>query len=417
MCCVQSNTLAKKESESSAYWPMLLLYGFLFMEYIRPPFVPPQLTLFFALLLVFVSIQKATRSKVALPQVKLIILFNIICAASIVSGILLNQHVELHIGHAQTAFKMVFGYSVISVAMAYIVDSYKKIVHFLVAMVSLSLTVMVANLDKITQLERSGHLNLGGYFLGDGNDFALALNIVIPFAYFFLGKLHNTLTRFVFFAVLSVLILGVIFTQSRGAVLGLGTIFLFLTYASKNRARSVVILTVTFVIIISIFSATYLARMDSIANYKQDGSSMGRINAWRASIDMMKDHPFLGIGQGNFSWAYGLHYRPSDVTWRQWRTAHSAYFLVLGELGWFGLMCYIAIIYSNMKAAWQLYKNKKRAFHNSINVERLGKCLFASQIAFVVTGAFLSVAYYPHIFLLTGIIASTHKVVFLDTSE
>ena len=75
----------------------------------------------------------------------------------------------------------------------------------------------------------------------------------------------------------------------------------------------------------------YFERMSTISSH-EDGSSQGRIAAWNAAVQMAIDNPLFGVGAGHFPVKFGAEYRKADCRCRG-MTAHSIYFLILGELG------------------------------------------------------------------------------------
>lgn len=92
----------------------------------------------------------------------------------------------------------------------------------------------------------------------------------------------------------------------------------------------------------------------------------------------------------------------SDIPWQ---TAHSSYFLILGELGIPGIIFLLAIIISNFRAGERtLQEMKTRVTERDDTCRNLVIALNASLVAFAVGGAFLSAAYYPHIYLLAALL-------------
>ena len=79
--------------------------------------------------------------------------------------------------------------------------------------------------------------------------------------------------------------------------------------------------------------------MMSITEYEQDGSAMGRINAWWMAWNLAKAN-FTGGGFDIYEPAVFQAYapNPTDV-----HAAHSIYFQVLGEHGFIGLILFVAI--------------------------------------------------------------------------
>jgi len=74
-----------------------------------------------------------------------------------------------------------------------------------------------------------------GSFLGDENDWALALNMAIPYAYFLGQSSSNTkLVRILYFSGLAVMLLAVINTGSRGGFIGLVVAIAGILYFSRR---------------------------------------------------------------------------------------------------------------------------------------------------------------------------------------
>jgi O-antigen ligase len=167
---------------------------------------------------------------------------------------------------------------------------------------------------------------------------------------------------------------------------------------------------------------TYFQRMELIKSYETEGSAQGRIMAWKAGVRMALDHPILGVGAGHFPVKFGVEYRPPQFgrTEIPWLTAHSIYFLVLGELGFPGLAVLLVLIGSNLVANRRVQLEIEE-WEGSARITdvRLLVCLSASLIAFAVAGAFLTAIYYPHIYVLSGLLAAARRIVRdrLRTSE
>ena len=91
-----------------------------------------------------------------------------------------------------------------------------------------------------------------------------------------------------------------------------------------------------------------------------------------------------------------------------WLTAHSMYFLVIGELGLPGIVTFLVLLASNMRANSGLRRrlvslDASAAECADPEARRTLLLLNASMVGFAMAGAFLSVAYYPHVFVLTGL--------------
>jgi hypothetical protein len=126
---------------------------------------------------------------------------------------------------------------------------------------------------------------------------------------------------------------------------------------------------------------------------------------------MAIDNPLLGVGAAHFPVKIGNEYRPATFI-GSGMTAHSIYFLALGELGFPGLLVLLSFIgwnlWANQKLSRELVARNSRA-HDS-DVQMLASTS-AALIAFASAGAFLSALYYPHPYILGGILSAGRNVV------
>jgi probable O-glycosylation ligase (exosortase A-associated) len=225
---------------------------------------------------------------------------------------------------------------------------------------------------------------------------------------------NSKLRRVIWLSSLAVLVLTVIGTQSRGGTLGLAAVGGYLWLRSPRKGLSLTLALVAVTVILTYAPDEYFNRMQTISAYEEDGSAMGRITAWKAAVQMCLDHPLSGVGAGMFPVSFGTDYRPNEHM--PWLTAHSMYFLVLGELGLPGIVVLLGLTLGNLLAnrrvanaqEAQVAGSRQRLF--PIGSSRLLYLLSASMIGFAVCGAFLSVAYYPHLFVLSGLMISARCV-------
>lgn len=253
------------------------------------------------------------------------------------------------------------------------------------------------------------HYIASGGFLGDGNDFALSVNIAIPLCLFLMQNAQG-FTKKVFFAgALGVLILGVVATQSRGGILALASVGLYYWSRSERKILGAIGLAVVAMFVFIVAPPQFFDRMGTMTQTgeEMEGSAQGRLLAWGAGVRMAMDHPLLGVGPGHYPVKYGAEYKPDGYGLNEipWQTAHSSYFLLLGELGLPGLIFLLGIIGSNLAAGERLLREiKPRLANDDLGGQNLVVALNASLIAFMVGGAFLSGAYYPHIYVLAGLL-------------
>ncbi len=298
--------------------------------------------------------------------------------------------------YAYRRFTQDLGYFFLFYIIAFYTDSHEKLNGVLLSLVIIHLLLIILNPDIILHPEIRNYMTAGP-FLGDGNDFALSLCIVFPMCLYLLLRADTKIKKILFMGILLVLLLSIIGTQSRGATLGLGCILVYLWWESKNKFIGVFALLVLAVTVVMFAPPEYFSRMETLSNYEEEGSAQGRIMAWKHATELALANPILGVGAGYFPVLHGL-------------TAHSMYFLVFAEFGFPGIIYLVSFLLLNY------FRNKgnlKKIDGNSDKEKeyrQLFVCLNGSIIGFAVSGAFLSVLYYPHSFVLGAILLSANHI-------
>jgi len=319
----------------------------------------------------------------------------------IVSG--LTCDVKIYVFNA---FMMVIGYLLIYLVIKkeiYSLDRMKGVFNILI----LVHVIVAALTPEMFSGDGQRHYIASGSFIGDGNDFALSVNIVIPFCLYLMLESNTLITRLAYAGTLVALVMAVLVTQSRGGVIALACIGLYLWRKSERKILGVVGIVVMCVIAVSFAPMELSQRMETLTGEQLDGSAQGRLMAWGSAIRMAADNPILGVGVGHFPVKFGKEYRPegygsSDIPWL---TAHSSYFLILGELGIPGITFLLAIIVVNFMAGERTLREINRhRMKSNVDCRGLVIALNASLVGFAVGGAFLSAVYYPHIYFLAALL-------------
>ena len=319
--------------------------------------------------------------------------------------------------YAFNVTKTVLGYLLLAFVIVRICTTLDRIRGVYAVLVVSHLFLIVMNPAAILNPEQRNYI-IGGTFLGDGNDFSLSICIVAPMAIELALASKSRIVRLVWWGALLVLCLAVVASQSRGGTLGLAAVAGYLWLRSPRKALTMILALVGVAAILAYAPDQYFERMRTISHYEADGSAMGRITAWKAAIQMCIDHPLWGVGAGMFPVSFGTIYRPAEHM--PWLTAHSMYFLLLGELGIPGVLVLLGLIFGNLRANRRVMRARdavaedKRLGLFPQGPNRMLYLLSASMVGFAVCGAFLSVAYYPHLFVLTALMVSARAVAARD---
>lgn len=307
--------------------------------------------------------------------------------------------------YSYNVFTMVLGYVFLYFVISKQVDSIAKFKLFALTLVLCHVVLVFLNPDLVLHPETRSYIE-GVTFLGDGNDFSLSVALLIPLALYLMLDTRPVLARMALLSLLAVLILAVVGTASRGASIALAAVVVYSWWRGRKKIWGVIAIAVLGIGISIYAPPVYFERLARIENYEEDGSAMGRIMAWKAAVRMANDHPILGAGTGHFPVKLGAEYRPPEYGDRNlpWLTAHSIYFLALGEMGYSGLLFLLGILYVNYRSGERIIRTVRRSSSDlARRYELLFRGLNGSLIGYAVGGAFLSALYYPHLYVISGL--------------
>jgi putative inorganic carbon (HCO3(-)) transporter len=140
------------------------------------------------------------------------------------------------------------------------------------------------------------------------------------------------------------------------------------------------------VVIAAIIALRYLGADAVIAHLTTDRTFSGvegRLMVWSRALSMIRDFPFTGVGMGTFlpvaETLYAL-YDPSGSLGH----AHNLFLQVAVDLGFPGLVAWLAILMLVVVAGWWLYRQGSVA--DDAWLSGLGAGIFCSQVALVTHG-------------------------------
>lgn len=239
-------------------------------------------------------------------------------------------------------------------------------------------------------------------FFADNNDFALATLMAIPLVYFLSTVATNKYLRWGLLLAIPIGFLSIFGTQSRGGFVGIAAVTLFLAWQAKRLFLGGVILGFAAVVAVMFMPDSWRERMATIENYQEDQSARGRLDMWTFAIDVANDRPIVG---GGFNIFYNNYYRflylPEGVSGR---AVHSAYFEVLGEHGYVGLVLFLLIGLTTFFTCGAIIQ-RSRGRGDIAWTGTLAKCIRVSLVGYATSGAFLTVATFDLLYHLIAITA------------
>ncbi|MDQ6771099.1 MAG: putative O-glycosylation ligase, exosortase A system-associated [Gemmatimonadota bacterium] len=247
-----------------------------------------------------------------------------------------------------------------------------------------------------------------GSFIEDNNSIGLALVMVVPLLHWLAGQETRKWLARSYLVTMWLSMLSAVFTYSRGALVGLAVIAPLLLLRTRRK-----VLVVLLLVPLAYFGKDWVpeelySRAESIENYQTDTSAMLRFQSWGVALNVAREHPLSG---GGFSFEYiadarWLAYAPFLVEGANnyARAAHSIYFQALGNHGFVGFGLFVAMLISTLLAFRRIMAQAKKSPETEW-IGRLASGLQISLVAYMVSGAFLSLAYFDLPYLLISLSA------------
>jgi probable O-glycosylation ligase (exosortase A-associated) len=248
---------------------------------------------------------------------------------------------------------------------------------------------------------QSGYLGIyhNGFGGLDNNGAGLMLAMGVPLCIFiFTGT--TRWWRWIFAALIPVLLHAVLMTYSRGAMVALLVASPFVLLRSNNR-KQLAIAAVAIALALPLLAGQEIRReFFSVESYEEDGSAQSRFISWTAGYHIALDYPIFGVGVRNsnvFSFQYGAD--------KEGRAIHSQFIQILADNGFPALFFYLLTF---VWVASSLRKVRRWAQRLETEEQRLAyssACAIESALAvFCIGGLFLSLEVFelPYLLVLLG---------------
>ncbi len=295
-------------------------------------------------------------------------------------------------------------------------------VHALLMVVCLGIGYIAVDEGIKFILSGSGHKVLGSPSIGDNNQVALDVLMILPLLHY----LHNSAAhRLLRVACLGTALLGavtVIATFSRGGFVGLMIVAVGSVAVSRRKALAIPLLACGLLAGGALVGSDWTARMQTVQDANSDDSFLGRIQAWKVSLGVAIDRPLTGGGmhaiQHGEVWGTQarnfqmLDFVPSLPLGSFPRAAHSIYFEVLGDMGFTGLGLFLLLLATAWRDAGLIRRLVRRSGRPELDwAASLAAHLRLSLLVFMVSGGLLSAAYRDVDYLVVGLLAATRLIV------
>ncbi|MBI5166088.1 MAG: putative O-glycosylation ligase, exosortase A system-associated, partial [Magnetospirillum sp.] len=219
---------------------------------------------------------------------------------------------------------------------------------------------------------------------------------------------------------LGLCIVSVVAAFSRGGFIGLVVVALGFIAASRRKLRNLALLAALGLALLPLAPAAWFERINTIQDADEDTSFMSRVGAWKLSLVIALDRPLLGGGfnalQDPEVWhalrasAAARDVLPDIVAGEEAHAAHSIFFQVLGDLGFPGLILFLALLGSGLRNAAAV-KRACRGRPELAWAADLAAMLQLSILAYVAAGAALSMAYFELYYVVLALLSALRRTV------
>ena len=257
-------------------------------------------------------------------------------------------------------------------------------------------------------LASGGHFRVygpDGSYIAENNSMALALVTILPLLWFLRSQVQRRWQVLALTFVTAMTADSAMGSYSRGALVGGAAMLFFLWCYSRKKAQAAVVLVAVVALIATIMPDAWFDRMDTIHDYKEDGSAMGRVNAWKFAINIASTFP-LGGGYNVFTPRMFMLYAPEPL---DYHVAHSIWFQVLGDHGWVGLLMFVML----MIFAWRTGTRVRKYCMTQPELKwaaDLSRMCQVCIIGYAVSGSFLSLAYFDLYYDIIIILVCLEKI-------
>lgn len=385
-----------------SYW---MICCYLFFELVRPQALFPaidflpwaQLFLIGSLIGVFVD---PTVKHVPSAANVYIVLFSLLITISVFTA--------YNTGIAKSKFMDFFGWVIIYFLITRIVNTKERFYIFLLIFLFAAGKIAIGT-AKSWAFRGFGFTSWGlmgpkGFFQNSG-ELAILMVMLFPLAFYLYQHFKDSAAlweRLILLAFWVCPILTVLGASSRGSQFALAAIMAIMFRKSIFKIKPLIGVVVLIIGLVYLLPPEQKERLSSSGD---DKTSQQRLLYWENGWDMMLKHPLDGVGFFNFI-PYYNHYYPGDILFGSAELPHNIFIQVGTDAGLPALILFIMIIIYCILTTYKI-KNKNEIFPLS---KSIAAGLGVGVLGFVMAGQFVTVSYYPFIWIHLSLIVCLENV-------
>tara|TARA_B110000908_G_scaffold112398_1_gene131805 strand:- start:4928 stop:6211 length:1284 start_codon:yes stop_codon:yes gene_type:complete len=400
------------KKEHFSFW---MVCCYIFFEYVRPQSIIPALDILpWAQLFIVLAVIGYVMDPKKKPTANYISVFMMLFYLSILISTFTAYDTDIALAN-QANF---YTWLIIYFLLIFTINSEKRFFIFfmIIMVVSFKLSAFGAKTWALRGFSFTtwGLMGPPGYFQNSG-EYAIQMCLLFAMSWYLYLAVKPHASKWIARLVLLFPItaaMSVLGASSRGSQLALVTQAYFIFLHGRVKIRSMVAL----VVVLS--AGYYLLPDEQIQRFEsagEDNTSVQRLLYWENGFKMLNDHPMFGVGFYNFPSYYDDHYSEDLVGSRPHAQLPHNIFVQMGaDLGYFGLINYSVLIFG----AFHLSR-KTRAMLANVGLQEdwkyhISKGLSVGFIGFLVAGQFVTVGYYPFMWIQLALIVALFLIVKRD---
>jgi putative inorganic carbon (hco3(-)) transporter len=244
----------------------------------------------------------------------------------------------------------------------------------------------------------------------DENTFAMLFVCGIPFLFYLARSFRRFWLKGAFLLIIPLAWHAIFLTQSRGGLVGIGCVTLYIALRSKKKMMGLAMIPVLIAALIwqggSIKNRVQIVS----SNYEDDGSTMGRIHSWTAGSKMVLDHPITGVGLGNYLPAFPMYSEERP------RVAHNTVIQFAAETGAAAGLAYLALIFNVFIQGRKVRRESKKRNYDPTQwaIFEASEC---SLFGFFICSLFLNLAMFEVYYYLLMIHMASVRMMLSEGTE
>lgn len=399
----------------AAYWNQLkrehvsfwMLCAYLFVEYVRPQSIVPQLDVLpwaqtFLLLAIGMSfLDRKLRWVHDRASVFLLLFLLVIILASTFA-----EFPSISWDH----FKDFFGWVIVYFLVINIVNTERRLLIFLAIFVlaSFKLSFFGARLwaGRGFAFTDWGIMGPPGFFQNSG-ELAVQMLMFAPIVFCLALFMRPYVGRIKYFILLFIPVtaaMTVLGASSRGGQLGLAYQVYRVLLKTRLALRTLLLAVALGAVVWQLLPDEQKQRFTSIG---EDRSSRQRLLYWEHGLEMIKEHPVLGVGYFNFPAFYERHY-PQDMLYPHAELPHNIFIQVGTDAGLLGLLCFALLLHRNVQCAKEVIRRCET--EKAKPYAPLARGLLVAFWGFLIAGQFVTITYYPFFWMNLALTVALRNV-------